>query len=87
MALDHPLSPCGSTYCVLDANVLLPARLSDVLFDLHAVGLYFPRWTVDIENEFLDHWTKVSMGLYKTTLSKNETVKLKKHTARTPDTG
>ena len=54
---DHPLSPAGSTYALLDANALLPPRLSDVLFDLRA--LYFPRWTVDIETEFLRNWSQV----------------------------
>lgn len=54
---DHPLSPAGSTYAVLDANALLPPRLSDVLFDLR--DLYFPRWTVDIESEFLRNWAQV----------------------------
>jgi hypothetical protein len=54
---DHPLSPAGSTYAILDANVLLPPRLSDVLFDLR--DLYFPRWTVDIEMEFLRNWAQV----------------------------
>ncbi len=54
---DHPLSPGGSTYAILDANALLPPRLSDVLFDLRS--LYLPRWTVDIEKEFLRNWAKV----------------------------
>ena len=54
---DHPLSPAGSTYAILDANALLPPRLSDVLFDLR--DLYFPRWTVDIETEFLRNWAQV----------------------------
>lgn len=59
MDVDHPLSPGGCTYTVLDANTLLAPRLSDVLFDLHAAGLYFPRWTANIESEFLDHWAEV----------------------------
>ena len=54
---DHPLSSAGSTYAILDANALLPPRLSDVLFDLRA--LYFPRWTADIETEFLRNWAHV----------------------------
>lgn len=54
---DHPLTPTGSTYAILDANALLPPRLSDVLFDLR--DLYFPRWTVDIETEFLRNWAQV----------------------------
>ena len=40
---DHPLSPGGETYAVPDANVLLPPRLSDVLFDLQQTGIYHPR--------------------------------------------
>jgi hypothetical protein len=34
MANDHPLSPGGITHALLDANVLLPPRLSDALLDL-----------------------------------------------------
>ena len=58
---DHPLTPAGSTYAILDANALLPPRLSDVLFDLRA--LYSPRWTVDIEAEFLRNWAQVAKRL------------------------
>jgi hypothetical protein len=54
---DHPLTPTGSTYAILDANALLPPRLSDILFDLR--NLYFPRWTIDIETEFLRNWAQV----------------------------
>jgi hypothetical protein len=50
---DHPLSPGGDTLVVLDACVLLPPRLSDVLFDLALEGLYVPLWTAEIEAEFL----------------------------------
>ena len=35
---DHPLSPGGNTLVILDACVLLPSRLSDVLFDLMLEG-------------------------------------------------
>ncbi len=54
---DHPLSPGGATLAVLDTCVLLPPRLSDVLFDLHLEGLYSPYWTKDIEAEFLRNWS------------------------------
>ena len=57
VVVDHPLSPGGSSYAILDANALLPPRLSDVLFDLR--DLYFPRWTDDIEREFLRNWALV----------------------------
>lgn len=60
---NHPLSPGGCTYAVLDANALLPPRLSDVLFDLHLSGLYEPRWTQDIEVEFTRNWLQVVSGL------------------------
>lgn len=60
MANDHPLSPGGMTHVLLDANVLLPPRLSDVLFDMCLAGLYSARWTLDIENEFLRSWPKVA---------------------------
>jgi len=60
---DHPLSPGGETYAVLDANVLLPPRLSDVLFDLQQTGIYHPRWTEKIEQEFVLHWGHIVKGL------------------------
>ena len=37
----HPLSPGGNTLVVLDTCVLLPSRLSDVLFDLMLAGQSF----------------------------------------------
>jgi len=62
MPTDHPLSPGGRTLCVLDANVLLPPRLSDLLFDLFLHGLYAPRWTQAIEGEFLRHFGEVALA-------------------------
>ena len=56
---DHPLSPGGATLAILDANVLLPPRLSDILFDLALAGLYQPRWTQAIEGEFLKNFGPV----------------------------
>lgn len=56
---DHPLSPGGNTLVILDACVLLPSRLSDVLFDLILEGLYFAYWTGDVEAEFLRNWPVV----------------------------
>jgi hypothetical protein len=55
----HPLSPGGHTFVVLDACVLLPSRLSDVLFDLMLEGLYFTHWTESVEKEFLRNWAVV----------------------------
>jgi len=55
----HLLSPGGSTLVILDACVLLPSRLSDVLFDLMLEGLYFANWTSDVEAEFLRNWPVV----------------------------
>lgn len=55
----HPLSPGGNTLVILDACVLLPSRLSDVLFDLMHAGLYFVYWTGDVEAEFLRNWPQV----------------------------
>jgi len=55
----HPLSPGGNTLVILDACVLLPSRLSDVLFDLMLEGLYFAYWTSDVEAEFLRNWPQV----------------------------
>ena len=56
---DHPLSPGGETFALLDTSVLLPPRLSDVLFDLAGQKLFHPRWSAKIENEFLDNWADV----------------------------
>jgi hypothetical protein len=53
---NHPLSPGGNTLVILDACVLLPSRLSDVLFDLMLEGLYFAYWTDEVEAEFLRNW-------------------------------
>ena len=55
----HPLSPSGNTLVILDTCVLLPSRLSDVLFDLMLEGLYFAYWTGDVEAEFLRNWPLV----------------------------
>jgi hypothetical protein len=60
--VDHPLSPAGSTLAILDANALLPPRLSDLLFDLFMVGLYQPRWTRTIEAEFIRHFGAVVLA-------------------------
>lgn len=59
MRIDHPLSPGETTVAILDANVLLPPRLSDILFDLYLEGLYDPRWTQAIEAEFIKHFGHV----------------------------
>ncbi len=55
----HPLTPGGNTLAILDTCVLLPSRLSDVLFDLMLEGLYFAYWTGDVEAEFLRNWPHV----------------------------
>jgi len=59
---DHPLSPGGNTLVILDACVLLPSRLSDVLFDLMLEGFFFAYWTADVEAEFLRNWPQVHPG-------------------------
>ena len=56
---NHPLSPGGRTLALLDTCVLLPSRLSDVLFDLMLAGLYDAHWTADVEAEFLRNWPQV----------------------------
>lgn len=58
----HPLSPGATTWAVLDANAMIPPRLGDMLFDMHEMGLYLPRWTADIEREFLDNFPPVVFG-------------------------
>lgn len=50
-------------YAVLDANALLPARLSDVLMDLALEGAYHARWSASIETEYLRNWAAVNKGL------------------------
>ena len=50
---------------MLDANTLLAPRLADLLFDLYLVGLYYPRWTEQIEAEFLRNWAKVTQSVAK----------------------
>jgi hypothetical protein len=55
----HPLTPGGNTLVIFDTCVLLPSRLSDVLFDLMLEGLYFAYWTGDVEAEFLRNWPQV----------------------------
>ena len=55
----HPLTPGGNTLVILDTCVLLPSRLSDVLFDLMLEGLYFSYWSGDVEAEFLRNWPQV----------------------------
>jgi len=52
----HPLTPGGNTLVVLDTCVLLPSRLSDVLFDLMLQGLYFAYWTGDVETCRKSYW-------------------------------
>jgi len=66
----HPLSPGGATWAVLDANAMIPPRLGDMLFDMNEEGLYQPRWTVDIEEEFLANFPPVVFG--KTKQQRNE---------------
>lgn len=50
-------------YAVLDANALLPARLSDVLMDLTFESVYQARWTESIETEYLRNWVRVNKGI------------------------
>jgi hypothetical protein len=59
MTAQHPLSPGDHTLVILDACVLLPSRLSDVLFDLMLEGLYSAYWTDVVEAEFLRNWPAV----------------------------
>ncbi|MCX2861206.1 hypothetical protein OOZ63_05065 [Paucibacter sp. PLA-PC-4] len=46
----------------MDTNVLLPPRLSDILFDLFLEGLYHPRWTKTIEAEFIKNFGAVALA-------------------------
>lgn len=53
--MNYPLSPHGRTLVVLDTNILLSIRLSDILFDMMLKKLFDVKWTKDIEAEFLKH--------------------------------
>lgn len=50
-------------FAVLDANALLPARLSDVLMDLSIEGMYEARWSHSIEKEYVRNWSAVNRRL------------------------
>ena len=52
----------GGVYAVLDACVLIPERLSDMLFDLALQHCFQPLWTVDIEAEFYLHYDIALVG-------------------------
>ena len=56
---NHPPTPKGAVYALLDTNALIPPRLSDVLFDCAGAGLFLPRWTRKIEDEFTDNFGDV----------------------------
>lgn len=60
-------------YGVLDANALLPPRLSDVLFDMHGAGLFKAKWSREIEEEFERNWASV--------VAKNQTMSQEEATA------
>jgi predicted nucleic acid-binding protein len=49
MKLPSPFS------ALLDANVLYPAPLRDFLLQLAAVGLFEPKWTNQIQNEWIEN--------------------------------
>ncbi len=49
MKLQSPFS------ALLDANVLYPAPLRDFLLQLAAVGLFEPKWTKEIQNEWIEN--------------------------------
>jgi hypothetical protein len=73
---NHPLTPKGGTYALLDTNALIPPRLSDVLFDCAGQGLFFPRWTLEIEKEFVDNWGDVIFSVQKSTRATRKATKL-----------
>ncbi len=45
----------GKMIALLDANVLYPAPLRDFLLNLADLDLYKPRWTEEIQNEWIDN--------------------------------
>lgn len=40
--------------CLLDANVLYPAPVRDLLLCIAEIGLYQPKWSAEIQDE----WTR-----------------------------
>jgi predicted nucleic acid-binding protein len=46
-------TPCFENIALLDANVLYPAPLRDYLLNLAAAGLYKPKWTDKIQDEWI----------------------------------
>jgi len=60
VAANQPATPVP-VYGVLDANALLPPRLSDVLFDMQGADIYKARWSAEIGREFLRNWGDVAV--------------------------
>jgi predicted nucleic acid-binding protein len=55
---------------VLDANVLYPAPVRDILLNVAAKGLYQPKWSSEIQDEWLRHLVVNRPDLKKENLNK-----------------
>ncbi len=62
----------GGFAALLDANVLYPAPLRDFLLHLAAAGLFKPKWSRQIQNEWIDHLLINRPDLTKLKLAKTQ---------------
>ncbi len=57
---------------VLDANVLYPAPLRDFLLSLASVELFDPRWSAEIQQEWMEHLLVNRQDLKRSQLNRTE---------------
>ena len=62
----------GKFTALLDANVLYPAPLRDYLLHLANLGLYQPKWTDEIQNEWIDNLLVKRVDLIRDKLEKTK---------------
>jgi predicted nucleic acid-binding protein len=55
---------------ILDANVLYPAPVRDILLNIAAMGLYQPKWSAEIQEEWLRNVLKNRPDLKQDSLNK-----------------
>lgn len=63
------ITPSGFI-AVLDANVLYPAPVRDILLNVAAKGLYQPKWSIEIQDEWLRNLVVNRPDLKKENLNK-----------------
>ncbi len=64
------MSGSSGFIAVLDANVLYPAPVRDILLHIAAKGLYQPKWSSEIQDEWLRHLLVNRPSLKKENLEK-----------------